>query len=45
MMGIVMPETCWAYKKYSKIMSGISLVFILHLSPYLRLVANNKEDY
>ena len=27
MMGIVMPETCWAYKKYSKIISGILLVF------------------
>jgi hypothetical protein len=23
MMGIVMPETCWAYKKYNKISSGI----------------------
>jgi len=22
-MGIVMPETCWAYKKYNKIISGI----------------------
>ena len=26
MMGIVMPETCWAYKKYNKIISGIYLV-------------------
>ena len=26
MMGIVMPETYWAYKKYNKI-SGILLVF------------------
>ena len=26
-MGIVMPETCWAYKKYNKITSGIWLVF------------------
>jgi len=25
-MGIVMPETCWAYKKYNKIISGILLV-------------------
>jgi len=24
---IVMPETCWAYKNYSKIISGIWLVF------------------
>ena len=22
MMGIVVPETCWAYKKYNKIISG-----------------------
>jgi len=27
MMGIVMPETCSAYKKYNKIISGIYLVF------------------
>jgi hypothetical protein len=27
MIGIVMPETCWAYKKYNKIISGIELVF------------------
>jgi len=27
MMGIVMPETCWACKKYKKIISGIQLVF------------------
>jgi len=26
MMGIVMPETSWAYKKYNKIISGIYLV-------------------
>jgi len=32
MMGIVVPETCWAYKKYNKIISGIQLVFILQLS-------------
>ena len=29
MMGIVVPETCWAYKKYNEIISGIQLVFIL----------------
>jgi len=23
MMGTVVPETCWAYKKYKKIISGI----------------------
>ena len=27
MMGIVVPETCWAYKKHNKIISGIYLVF------------------
>ena len=32
MMGIVVPETCWAYKKYNKIISGIWLVFTLQLS-------------
>jgi len=32
MMGIVVQETCWAYKKYNKIISVILLVFILQLS-------------
>jgi len=27
MMGIVVPETCWAHKKWNKITSGIKLVF------------------
>jgi len=27
MMGIVMPETCWGYKKYNKITSGIYFIF------------------
>ena len=27
MMGIIVPEICWAYKKYNKIISGILLVF------------------
>jgi len=31
MMCIVVPETCWAYKKYNKIISGIQYVFILQL--------------
>ena len=31
MIGIVMPETCWAYKKYNKIISCIQLVLILLL--------------
>jgi len=29
MMGIVVPETCWAYKKYNKIISSLYLVLIL----------------
>ena len=32
MKDIVVPETCRAYKKYNKIISGIQLVFILQLS-------------
>ena len=28
MMGILVLETCWAYKKYNKIISSIWLVFI-----------------
>ena len=32
MMGIVVPETCWAWKKYNKVISGIYFVFILQLS-------------
>jgi len=31
MMGIVEPETYWAYKKYNKIKSGMLLIFILQL--------------
>jgi len=34
MMGIVVPETGWAYKKYKKIISCIYLVFILQLSQW-----------
>jgi len=37
MMGIIMPETCWAYKKYNEVISGIYLVFILQLEK-LRLM-------
>ena len=32
MLGIVVPETFWAYKKYNKIISSIYLVLILQLS-------------
>jgi len=28
MLGIVMPETCWTYRKYNKIISDIYLVFL-----------------
>ena len=38
MMGIVVPETCWAYKKYNKIPSGIYLVFILQLFQFIGLI-------
>jgi len=36
MMGIVVPETCWAYKKYNKIINKWYLVgfFILQLFKY-----------
>jgi len=34
MMGIVMPETCWAYKKYNKIASSWFFIFYL-LKAYL----------
>ena len=34
MVGTVVPGTCWACKKYNKIISGIQLVFILHLSQW-----------
>ena len=32
MMGIIVPETCWAYHKYNKTISGIELGLILQLS-------------
>ena len=34
MMGIVVPETCWAYNKYNKVISNIYLVLILQLSQW-----------
>jgi len=37
MMGIVVPETCWAYNKYNKIISRVYLVFILQLKKSLLL--------
>jgi len=41
MMGIVVLEKCWAYKKYNKIISGIYLDFILQLTKiqiYIHLI-------
>ena len=32
MIGIAMPETCWVYNRYIKIISSINLVLILQLS-------------
>jgi len=32
-MGVVMPETCWAYKKYNKIISDIYLGFLFFSYP------------
>ena len=34
MMGKVVPETCWAYKKYNKIISDVCLVFIFQSISY-----------
>ena len=45
MMGIVVPETCWAYEKYNKIISGIWLVFILQLSQQWRTVKQTSDAY
>jgi len=42
MMGIVMPETCLAYKKYNKIISGIYLVFYSSVFILLQLIINIK---
>ena len=36
MVGIVVPETCWAYKKYNIIISDIWLVFYSSKGPVLR---------
>ena len=42
MMGIVVPETCWAYKKCNKIISSILLVVILQTPPLLTTLS--QED-
>ena len=42
MMGIVVPETYWAYKKYNKIISSIYLVLILQLVGEILLFTYTK---
>jgi len=42
MMGIVVPETCWTYKKYNKIISGILLVLFFS---YHNDARSNKHQY
>ena len=48
MMGIVVPETCSAYKKYNKIISGIylvsysSVITMMHGPTHIRLPAYNS---
>jgi len=43
MMGIVVTETCWAYKKYNKIISGIQLGF-LFFSLKFKFVNGREEN-
>jgi len=45
MMGIVVPETCWAYKKYNKIISNNCLVFILQLSQQCTVQQTSKSAW
>ena len=35
MMALVVPETCWAYKKYNKIISDIYLAFYSSVIAFL----------
>ena len=42
MMGIVVPETRWIYKRYNKIKSGIYLVFNSSVIAMMRGPTNNK---
>jgi len=44
MMGIVVPETCWAYKKYNKIISSIYLVIILQSSQWRTVQQTPNES-
>jgi len=43
MMGIVVPETCWAYKKYNKTASGSLFVFI-HLHNFSGVINIKKNN-
>ena len=47
MIGIVVPETCWAYKKYNKIIRGIQLVLIPQLKLFTTevVVVVNIQEY
>ena len=42
MMGIAVPETCWAYKKHNKIINGIYLVFCSSVMTMMHGPANIK---
>ena len=43
MVGIVVPKTYWAYKKYNKIISSISLDFILQLTQWCTVQQTSKS--
>jgi len=50
MMGIVVPETCWTYTKYNKIISGIKRAMFVRygrrprrLSAYLSIIDHMKH--
>jgi len=45
MMGIVVPETCWAYNKYNKISSGIYLAFWFFRSRMFSMRLELKFSY
>ena len=45
MTGIVVAETCWAYKKYNKIISGIYLVLILQLSQWCTAQQTSSSNW
>jgi len=44
MMGIEVPETCWGYKKYNKIISSIYLVLILQLSQWCTVQHTSNSE-